>query len=236
MSVRESLAAEHPDVVAYSIDLAGSQCNFGSYLYESGRLEELISWYERSETILKKLMETNPRLPLAKKSARNVYAGRLRVSSGLKLHAEAIEFADKAIALDDGTQRLIYQQMKLKCQAHIQPESAVAAGEQLLQRHSKDPAVIFQVACVFAIATGESTSTQQQERYATRAIELLNQCQSRGSFSTPQGKKRLVESIELDSLRNRPEFQQILKTPGDRSPIPDRGSIEPLPSAQNSAP
>ncbi len=229
LAIREKLFSDHPELNEYSIDLAGSQCNLGNYLYDIGRTEDSIPCYQRAESILTKLLEKNPQLGLARKYLRNVYAGRLRVDSRMERHAEAVEFADKAIALDDGTQELVYTQMKLKCQANIQPDKAVEGGERLLQRHPDDSSVLFQVACVCSIAAEKTDLEEKENQFALRAIELLNRCRDLGEFSTSKGKARLREAPELNALRQRPEFDSLLieLKPADTG---DSSKSDPLPN------
>ncbi len=83
---------------------------------------------------------------------------------------------------------------------------ATAAADSMAVRWPKEPGNLYACACVYALAAGASKGEAAlAERYAARAVALLLQV-------THSAYKDLVRTdADLDALRDRPDFQKLLK-------------------------
>ena len=121
-------------------------------------------------------------------------------------------FADKAIGLDDNTQILIYQQMRLMCQAHVYRAEAVAVGEQLFQILQQPRRAVSCRLC-FPNRLVKNRSSRQQDQFAAvagnGAVETVRPVQGRNLFVLP-----LKENKNLTPL-NWPRFVNVLLQTAD---------------------
>jgi hypothetical protein len=77
------------------------------------------------------------------------------------------------------------------------------------------PLVVYEAACVYALASGvPSLGPRQKEDYALRAIQILRKALDKGAFT----KKQLLSDKDLDALRDRVDFQQLLAGFQDKAP------------------
>jgi serine/threonine protein kinase/WD40 repeat protein len=85
---------------------------------------------------------------------------------------------------------------------------AAAAADALAARSLKDPETLYGCACVHALAAGAVIGdAPMSERYAARAVALLRQAVEAGHRDS----EHLRKDSELDSLRRREDFRELLK-------------------------
>ncbi len=83
-----------------------------------------------------------------------------------------------------------------------------AAADALAARWPKDHNTLYGCACVHALATGAvAADAILSERYGSRAVALLRQAVEAGYHDA----ERLRKDADLDSLRRREDFRELLK-------------------------
>jgi serine/threonine-protein kinase len=224
LALFEQLAADFPTVPQYGVDLGGGYGNLGNLVRDRGEAAASLDWYAKACAALRPVLAQEPRLVTARLFLRNVHWGRARALDRLGRHPEAVADWEQAIALNDdkpheGGFRL---QRSLSLALAGQHVEATAAVEKLLQPGNADNSTLYDAACVYTLAAAQAakaapphTSSLRAEQYARRAVRLLHQAVLKGYKDLAHLKK----DADLDALRQRPDFQQLLaeleaKAPG----------------------
>jgi hypothetical protein len=144
----------------------------------------------------------------------NARAGRAKTLSLLRRHAEALRDWKRALELDGnsgGGPRLG------QAIAGVHPEDAAkAVAEADLLAAGKDVAgqTLYDAACVCALAAGKTNDVPTRERYAALAVALLREAVAKGYADLP----RMNTDKDLDSLRDRADFRELVAGLGNRQP------------------
>jgi serine/threonine-protein kinase len=215
LTLYEPLVADFPRVPEYAQDLGGAYCNFGNLLASQGKYAASLDWYTRAHAALRPILDKEPRLVLARLYLRNVHAGRAHALERLGRHGEAVPDWEQAVALNDeksrdGGLRLGLALALAHAGQHLQ---ATAAAEEILQRSNADARTCYAAARVYALAVAQAMKEAPKnpnsvlaEKYAARAVALLRQAVQKGYKNIAELKK----DADLDCLRQRPDFQQLL--------------------------
>jgi tetratricopeptide (TPR) repeat protein len=215
LALREKLVADFPSVPDYAVNLGGGYCNQGKLRSLRGESAASLEWYAKAQATLRAVLDKEPRLVLGRLNLRNTHWGRAEVLDGLHRHAEAAANWEQAVALNDEKQ---YDSgFRVRWASSLartgQVSQATAAVEELLRPGNADSDTLYDAARLYAQAAAQavkeaspSTSFQRAEQYARRAVDLLRQAIQKGYKDVA----RLKKDTDLDSLRQRPDFQQLL--------------------------
>jgi tetratricopeptide (TPR) repeat protein len=224
IALQERLAADFPTVPDYALSLGGSYCNLGTLVLAWGEAAASLDWFAKALATLRPVLAQESRLARARLFLRNVHWGRALALDRLGRHAEAVADWQQALAHNDDKafdswNRLRRSSSLARAGQHAQ---ATAAVEDLLRRGNADSGTLYDAARVYALAAAQaakqtwpSTSSLRAEQYARRSLALLRQAVQKGYKDVAHMKK----DTDLDSLRQRPDFQQLLadleaKVPG----------------------
>jgi hypothetical protein len=87
-------------------------------------------------------------------------------------------------------------------------EDAIATAEALTSRFSENDTILYDCACVHALAASACAGDAQvADRYARRAVALLQQAVAAGFSNSETARK----NRDLDALRSRADFPKLLK-------------------------
>ncbi|MBC8874800.1 MAG: protein kinase [Planctomycetes bacterium] len=98
---------------------------------------------------------------------------------------------------------------------------AAKAAEELAELDPKNGSYLYNAACGLALCANavcsDSADARDREgtladRYAARAVQLLEQSRDAGYHGTPENADWAKEDPDLDSLRKRPEFQAFIQS------------------------
>jgi serine/threonine-protein kinase len=215
LALQNKLATDFPAVPAYAVELAGSYCNLGSLVRERGEAAASLDWYGKGLATLQPVLAKEPQLVTARLFLRNVYSGRAQALAQLGRDAEAAADWEQARALND--EKLRDEAFRLgRAYALVragQPAAATVAVEDLLKPANTGSGTLYAAARVYALAAAQvtkqaapHTSSLHAEQYARRAVALLRQAVQKGYKNIGHLKK----DTDLDSLRRRADFQQLL--------------------------
>jgi hypothetical protein len=131
----------------------------------------------------------------------------------LARNAEALTDWDRAIALDNGSNRAMYRQQRaLTLTRTGDPVRAVAEAEDLTQGDQVSGGTLYDAACIFALSSaGVIDDASRQESYAARAVAMLRRAEGAGYFKDSQRVLHLKLDDDVAVLRSRGDFQILLK-------------------------
>ena len=209
----KQLADDFPAVPRHQVDLGGSYGNFGALVLGEGKPADSLRWFDLAIRTLTPVYEKESRDVKARRWLRNSHQNRACAYDDLKRHAEALEDWDRAVKLSPGTEQPSLRVLRATSRLQAgQVAEAVAEVAQMASRPGVDipgsPAWTagqwYDFACVYAVAS--SKTTDKQREYADRAMSLLQQAVQNGYGDSAQ----LAKDSDLDSLRTRQDFKQLL--------------------------
>jgi tetratricopeptide (TPR) repeat protein len=208
LNLHEALAAEFPGVIDYGVNLGGSYCNMGGLLVDLKRPQEALPWLEMGLHTLDGVLAKDPRLALAREFRGNTLATRADALTKLRRYAEALRDYDEALPLTEGPGRDMTRLGRAETLVRSGKPAEAVAEADALARPKKVPAnLVYGAACIHALASGAvMDDPATQERYASRAVELLGSAIDRGFKDVG----KLQKDHDLDSLRTRPDFQKVV--------------------------
>jgi hypothetical protein len=95
---------------------------------------------------------------------------------------------------------------------------AVRVAERMLEVDPTSDVALYNAACIYSLClnqVGKDANTEAAvatDAYARRAMELLRQLKAGGFFEKSEYQEYLHQDSDLDALRARPEFQELLGT------------------------
>jgi eukaryotic-like serine/threonine-protein kinase len=212
LDLQTKLADESPTVADHAVGLAGTYCNLGSLCQFHGRLAEAPEWYDRAIATLGPVLEQEPRLTKARLFKRNAHWGRADTLGKLNRHREALPDWDRALDLSPPPQRPAVQMGRALCLVRAgEPARATRAADELLAGPKAPAAVLYDAACVFALAAAAAgDDAPLRERHATRAVELLGRLRAQNYFRPAARVEHLKKDEDLAALRDRDDFRKLV--------------------------
>jgi tetratricopeptide (TPR) repeat protein len=226
LALHEQLAAAFPTVPINRQALATSHNNLGRLLQDLGKGSEAEAEYRQALALQRQLAADFPNVPACAVALGGSYCNLGHLEMARSKPATALEWYAKAVA----TLRPVLVQEPRLVQArqflrntHIgQAEAlsklgrhaeATAAVEKLLELESSDARILYNAACIYALAAARvataaapTTSPLQAEQHARRAVALLRQAVQQGFKDLALLKK----DTDLDGLRQRADFRRLL--------------------------
>src|SRR5262249_50636296 len=156
--------------------------------------------FEKAVGFLDKAFARTPRQPQAETFLGNALVGRAMTFRNLGRHGESVSDWDRAGKLGSKPHRLYCRTQGCVALAragdHVQ---AFAAANAVAEENQPDGTVYGDLARACAIAAAKTQDTDQREKYAARAVELLKIAIDKGY----NDKNFLTSDRELAPLRDR---------------------------------
>jgi tetratricopeptide (TPR) repeat protein len=204
---RQKLADDHPGSTFHANNLGGIFCNLGQAVSQLGQPQEGLDTLGRAAAVLEGVLRKEPKDVTARLFLRNTHQSRAEVLKALGRHAEAERDWDRAIDLDTGPSRTLYQLLRAVNRAYLgRHGQATADVEEVLKAGAVPPGYVYGAGCVYAVAAGVVKDEEVAERYARRAVALLRQALDRGY----PGGAFVRKNPDLGPLRQRDDFRQLL--------------------------
>jgi tetratricopeptide (TPR) repeat protein len=232
LTARERLVKENPRVPVYAVSLAGSYVSQADLLRENGKPRESLDSYGRAIRLLQGVLKDEPRDADARENLCEAYWGRaVALSRKLQRHKEALPDWEQARAYDKGPnwdQLWVHQAITL---ARLgEHPRATAEMEALLNKAAGEPKAVkentyYVMAQVYALSANAAVGdahlsaadrAQLGPRYAARAVELLRRLHAQGYFKDGKEVEHLNTTPELEVLRPRKDFQELLQEVGQK--------------------
>jgi tetratricopeptide (TPR) repeat protein len=205
LAIQEKLAKDYPSIPVHRIALGGDYVNMGLLERVESKLDRSIECYDKGIVELTAVLQQVKTDASATRFLRNAHVGRAQTLSQLNRFDEARKEMEKALPYSAphelATVRAHIAAFRLRA-----GEVTLALNEAEKLAQTSDLEVLYNVACIFAVASDrkeESTGVPSKEDCANRAIALLRKAVENG-FEDVQYMK---EDDDLKSLRNRDEFK-----------------------------
>jgi tetratricopeptide (TPR) repeat protein len=233
----ERLLDQYPANSDFAVDLAWSYDQMGGRLNERGRTLDALEWKDRAILALEGLLEKEPRNNRARILLRNAHSGRAWIFEGQGRDQQARAEWERAIELDRGavgaaaeTYRMNVDRILARTGEHAK---AVVEAQALTSPAWVNVFLLRDAAGVFAVsstaALGDSRLPESERRklaqqYADQAVDCLKKARAAGYFSYDEAARieGLRTDMNLDALRQRPDFQELIRSfhPTDRPKWP----------------
>jgi serine/threonine-protein kinase len=212
LTLRKKLADDLPTIVDYAVKLGDSYVKLGLLIQDNQQPEASLEWYGQAIHTLQAVLATNERLVRARLALRDAHRRRAQVLTRLQRHAEAAKDWDRALELAAEPERLHMRLFRAAAWAQSgEPAKAVGEADALAEGKNLKGGDLYDLACVFALVSAAiKEDAKLIEQHATRAIALLSQAQAAGYFKNSAVLAHLKKDEDLNALRSRPDFQQLL--------------------------
>lgn len=225
LAIKERLIQLRPQMLKYRMDLAGNLVNLAN-VERSTDPENSLLLLDRAVKLLKVYLQQQSENAQARQFFSSALAVRAMTLGDLKRHTEAV--ADLRLGLEYANargeadiQRRLARALA-RCGKYF--EATTLADSLMVSTRSASHAYML-AGCYAqaARAAGEDTSLSEIERdqmvesYAKKAILLLNDLEGSDHFNTEDRRKSLREADDdLNSLRNRDDFEDVLENVAER--------------------
>jgi serine/threonine protein kinase/tetratricopeptide (TPR) repeat protein len=208
LSIQAKLAADFPAVPEYRVNLGGSQVNLGRLLRMNQQPEQALLWYAKAiETF--KVVLTQVKIDVtAQRFLRNAHWERALALNQLKRYTEAVRDWDEAVKLSLEPDRPNFR-LGRAASLVLAGQVGAALGEAEELAKLPQPLILYDAACVFALAANRQDTRQgapSNEECAKRAVALLKQAIAKGWKNVDHMKK----DDDLRALRGREDFKKLL--------------------------
>jgi serine/threonine protein kinase len=213
MSLSEKLSADFPGVPDHAVEVGGYCCNVANLLRDRGAPAAALEWYARAIATLEPNHRASPRVANARKFLRNSHMGRAMALDRLNRPAEALADWERALELDDGSLRTRLRLTRALALAKAgEPAKALFAADELSSSEKLGSRELYDLSCVCAIAAAKIPAADA-DRHAARAVVLLRQAFASGYSNVTH----MLQDADLDSLRARPDYIDLLWDLADRT-------------------
>ena len=223
IEVKTRIADAHPEIIAHQTGLAGSHVNVGDAFWRETP-EDAIEHLTKAVEILLPVLKKEPKHTTANLFIRNAYWVRAKTLESIERYGEAEQDWAAAAQHDQGnrkTQLLIRGAIAQAKggKASQAAEFADTLAESLAS--SENLSDLFDLSCIFSVIAGtadrdSSINRAQQaelsERLSQSALKLLQQASERGYFDDAEHLELLRTDSDLDSIRERSDFQAFFKS------------------------
>jgi serine/threonine protein kinase/tetratricopeptide (TPR) repeat protein len=202
LELRKKLAAEFPADAKHTINLGGTFCNLGNLARDRDRFEDALRWYEQAIATLSDFVEREPKLDTRRQEfLRNSLWGRAQALDQLKRYDEESKDLIRVLEMSpEDKKQAVHTLLMLSRLNGKQFEAAVKDADQLAG--SDDGQVVYNCACVYALAYAGSRDDKQ----AVRAVELLRRAVAKGFRRSDV----IQKDPDFDTLRGRDDFRQLM--------------------------
>lgn len=215
------LVAKHPPGGEYALTLAAVCINWSYCLRAAGKHEEAIAKTSEAVELSERILQKEPQHYTARGRAYRAYGARAELYDSLGRHAEAAADWERVVEFDSEPDPWVRRiLMALSLARSRQTTKAVAAADALTDDPKVPPEGHFNLACVYALASASSKHDEQltaaertamSDRCANRAVAELSRIQEQGYFKDAAHAESLQIDEDLRSLRDRADFQALLK-------------------------
>jgi hypothetical protein len=184
-------------------------------------------WFDRAAEVLSEVLEREPRHLQAREFLRMTYADRAEGRGRLGRHAEALADYDRALGLAEGEDRSLLRLGRAGALARLGEHARATSEASAVAESTDSGAAHYSAACAFALAAASARDDAAlsrgdrealAERYASRALALLDSARRSDYFGDPAKLEALETGPDLEAIRSLAAFRALVqdaKFPGD---------------------
>jgi tetratricopeptide (TPR) repeat protein len=220
LAILEPIPRDHPDARESLLLLGETFYNVAFQFRSSGQAETALEHYAKAQKVLDDLLSRQPKHETTRLRLLTVHWDRAAAFMELARYEEALKDWDRALALDNGQHRSRFRASRAVVLARLKRHAeAVAEAEDLAGAKQSEALNVFHAACACAVSStavrGDTSLDPAEreklaERYAGRALAMLQRLHEAGYFKAPRRIKDLKTEKDLDPLRTRSEFKTLL--------------------------
>ncbi len=225
LEIRQPLADDNPTKTDYHIDVAKSHINIGLFYEYTGQPHEALAAFNQAWEILDSLAPEIPNSTTVRQRQFDARFYRARVHESLSDWQSAAEDIAAAIEFETGDQQTWLRTKHARVLAlagdHVasvrEAEMIVLDTDESANERTSTATIAAARAFALAIAAAgndknltESERAKLQEQYAARAVEVLAIVAESGYFGTPENRELLETDSDLDALRDRADFKDLV--------------------------
>jgi tetratricopeptide (TPR) repeat protein/tRNA A-37 threonylcarbamoyl transferase component Bud32 len=209
LALRMQLAKEHPADLNSALEAANSLLQRALRDADTGRFEEALEPLNRLIPMLEPLVGSTQRGSEAGEMLRNASGARADVLLHLGRYADARTEYDRALKLDDGSNRTYFGVQRALALAYLKEHAKATAEVEAIIGDPKLPASDVQdAAAVYAVASAAVTNDAKlSERYAVRAIALLRRAFEKNYMAIAEDVRK---DKNLAAVRSRDDFRKLV--------------------------
>jgi tetratricopeptide (TPR) repeat protein len=228
------LVQRHPPGGDYALSLAAAYANWGANLRDAGRLQAALPWQNQAASLFEAavarhtqavelgeaVLQQEPQHAIAREQTLNAYGARAQDYEVMGRWADAVKDWDCVVALEEPPKRWVHRIVRAQDLARAGDHVRAAAEAQELEADPKVGADgLCNLAVVYACALGPARSAAGltpaerdalAERYGSQAVVLLAKLQAQGYFREASRSWALKNDPDLQPLRRRADFQNLL--------------------------
>jgi tetratricopeptide (TPR) repeat protein len=216
------LIARHPEDVGGALTLAAAEVNWGLLLRGKGQPQAALARCTEAVELAEAALRREPSHFMARGMTLNAHGARAQTSEALRRWADAAKDWDRVIELtDDGGRRWVRRVLRaMNLAAAGEHARATAEADDLAADARANGEGAWGLAITYARSLRAARSDRGlpsaerdalAERYAARAVALLQKLGKEGYFSQdPAHAQALRTDADLDVLRDRDDFRRLL--------------------------
>jgi eukaryotic-like serine/threonine-protein kinase len=209
IQIYERLVAEVPAGMQYVASLAGAYSNLGRLIGDLGDLEASLPWLTKAIDLLEDALRRDARAAKVRESLCIARWTRAMTLCGLDRFAEGVKDWDRALEVDDGRYRINLRLKRasnlLNLKDHVRAAADASAVAESANAKAED---FYNAACIYALSVQMTERDKPRaDGYAASAVALLR----RGIEKGYEGADRIGTNGDLEALRSRDDFKQLLK-------------------------
>ena len=214
------LVDRHPAEARYALSLVAVYVDWSYLLARAGRSQEALDRLDRAVRLAEAALRKEPQDTTCRQRALAAHGARAEISEFLGRFADSVKEWDRVVELTDGPARRRWRgtRARVLTRAADHTRAAAEAGElAALSEATGDDLYFLARVYVLAMAPARGDSrlpAAERERlagrYAAQAMALLQRLQGQGYFKDAAHAKALRTDEELQPLRGREDFTQLL--------------------------
>lgn len=215
MQLRETLAAEHPTIVEYSIHLAGSYINLGELAERRSDPGAALDWLKKGESVLLGVLIREPHQSTARYFLSYDYSWQARAYDSQRNRDAAVRSWQLAIQYDDHNDPTLRVGKAMALEQLGDVPAATALADQLAAQHP-DSDTLFQLAGVYSLADASLSGKDPKlaNADAAKSIALLKRVAAAGYFRVPEQLKELTTGPQFAAIRAQNNYKVLISSIG----------------------
>jgi len=212
---------DHPQEPEHALSLAALYINWAILMRQSRQPARAARLDTRAVDLAEEVLRKEPRHGLALQVCRNAHGDRAYSHDDLGRYADAIKDWDRLIELGAESELLRYRALRGWELIHAGDHAGAAATARALAEDSKTAAEFVYEAAKLWVSAGNLARNDARlppnerarlaERHTAEGIALLNRLQRAGYFKHPANIGDFRQNSDLQRLRSRADFQEVLR-------------------------